>query len=136
MNLALSVTDLFETAVSIGFLPQITLPTRIGEAGYRRYLIDNIFTNAIEATISGTLLTDMTDHKAIFTSVNDVQYKERIPKYKKIEVIANLSMPISLMNYNKWTYTTHWMPIHNLIQMIIMKYVNGYLCMLETNTFL
>ena len=32
--------DFFETAVSIGFLPQITLPTRIGEAGYRSSLID------------------------------------------------------------------------------------------------
>ena len=64
--------------IIIGFLPQITLPTRIGEAGYRSSLIDNIFTNAIDAiehTISGTLLTDITDHKAIFTSVNNVQYK-------------------------------------------------------------
>ena len=46
-----------ETAVSIGFLCQITLPTRIDEAGYRRSLIGNIFTNAIDAiehTISGT----------------------------------------------------------------------------------
>ena len=87
--------DFFETAVSIGFLPQITLPTRIGEAGYRSSLIGNIFTNAIDAieqTISGTLITDITDHKAIFTSVNDVQYKELIPKYKKIEVTDNLSM--------------------------------------------
>ena len=41
--------DFFETAASIGFLPQITLPTRIGEAGYRSSLIDNIFTNAIDA---------------------------------------------------------------------------------------
>ena len=87
--------DFFETAASIGFLPQITLPTRNGEAGYRSSLIDNIFTNAIDAielTISGTLLTDITDRKAIFTSVNDVQYKERIPKYKKIKVRDNLSM--------------------------------------------
>ena len=73
--------DFFETEVSIGFLSQITLPTRIGEAGYRSSLIDNIFANAIDAieqTISGTLLTDITDYKAIFTSVNDVQYEERI----------------------------------------------------------
>ena len=70
--------DFFETAVSIGFLPQITLPTRISEAGYRSSFIDNIFTNAIDAieqTIFGTLLTDITDHKAIFTSIKDVQYK-------------------------------------------------------------
>ena len=67
----------FETAVSIGFLTQITLPTIIGEAGYRSSLIDNILTNvidAIEHTIYESLLTDITDHKAIFTSVNDVQY--------------------------------------------------------------
>ena len=71
------------------FSPQLTLPTRIGEAGYRSSSIYNIFTNAIDATeqtISRTLLTDITDHKAIFTSVNDVKYKERIPKYKNIEV--------------------------------------------------
>ena len=71
--------DFCETSVSIGFLPQITSPTRIGEAGYRSSFIDNIFTNAIDAiehNLSGTLLTDITDHKAIFTSVNDVQYKE------------------------------------------------------------
>ena len=87
--------DFFETAMSIGFLPQITLPTIIGEAGYRSPLIDNIFINvidAIEQTISGTLLTSITDHKAICTSVNDVQYKERIPKYNKIEVRDNISM--------------------------------------------
>ena len=47
---------------------------------------------SIEQTISGTFLTDFTDHKAIFTSVNDAQYKERIPKYKKIEVRDHLSM--------------------------------------------
>ena len=85
----------FETAVSIGVLSQITLPTRIGEAGYRSYLIDNIFTcaiDAIEQTIPGTLLPDITDHKTIFTSVKDVQYKEQIPKYKKIEVRDNLFM--------------------------------------------
>ena len=55
-----------ETAVPIGFLPHTTLPTRIGEAGYRSSLIDNIFTNSIDAiehTISGTLLTYITDHK-------------------------------------------------------------------------
>ena len=83
------VTIFLETAVSIGFLTQITLPTRVDEAGYQNSLIDNIFTNTIdtiEQTISGTLLTDITDHKAIFTSVNDVQYKGQIPKYKKIEV--------------------------------------------------
>ena len=87
--------DFFETAVSIGFLPKITLPTIIGDAGYRSSLIDIIFTNAndaIEQTISGTLLTNITDHKTIFTSVSDVQYKERIPKYKKFEVRDNLSM--------------------------------------------
>ena len=57
--------------------------------------MDNIFTNAIdtiEQTISGTLLTDIIDHKSILISGNDVQYKERILKYKKIEVRDNLSM--------------------------------------------
>ena len=39
----------FETAVSIVILPQGTLPTRIGEADCRSSLIDNIFTNAIDA---------------------------------------------------------------------------------------
>ena len=69
-----------ETAASIGFLPQITLPTRIGETGYRRSLKENIFfTNAIDAkeyTILGTLLPDTTDQEAFFPSVNNVQYKE------------------------------------------------------------
>ena len=57
--------------------------------------VDNIFTNVIdtiEQTISGTLLTAIIDHKAIFTFFNDVQYKEGIPKYIKIEVRDNLSM--------------------------------------------
>ena len=64
--------DFLETAVSIGFLPQITSPIRIGEAGYRSSLIDNIFTNAIDAieqTIPGTLLTDITDHKTILCCI-------------------------------------------------------------------
>ena len=83
--------DFFETAVSIGFLPKITLPTRIGEAGYRSSLIDSIFTNAIDAikqTISGTLLTYITDHKAIFTSVNDI-FPEKLKSSKVIPIFIS-----------------------------------------------
>ena len=58
-------TNIFETAVSIGSCD-------------RSYLINNIFTNSVDAivqTISRILLKDITDYKAIFTSANDVQYK-------------------------------------------------------------
>ena len=95
ININQLYSEFFDTVISSGFIPMITLPTRISETGNRSTLIDNIFTNVIdrtEQTISGNLLIDITDHKAIFTSVNDSQYKERMPKHIEIEVRDEHSM--------------------------------------------
>ena len=76
--------DFFETSV---FLPQITLPTRISEAGYRSSLTDNIFTNAIDAieqTVSGTLLTDMTDPKQSLLLLTMYNIKNKFLNIRKL----------------------------------------------------
>ena len=54
------------------FFPRITLPTRIQPPSFS--LVDNILTNEIDKntdSISGLLINDLSDHKIIFTFLND-----------------------------------------------------------------
>ena len=72
-----------------GFVPRITLPTRICESGNRITLIENIFTNIIDENnmhTSGNLLNAITDHKAIFTLLDSIKYNDPPPKFIKTEV--------------------------------------------------
>ena len=51
----------FDTIISLGFIPKITLPTRISE--HSRNLIDNIFTiNIDKRDSSDILLNQISDH--------------------------------------------------------------------------
>ena len=68
---------------SYGFLPQILQPTRI--QGDSATIIDNIFTNTSNnKTLSGNILTDLSDHFSQFVSVPRVKidYKN-ITMYKR-----------------------------------------------------
>ena len=79
----------FENIILCGFVPRITLPTRICESGSQGTLIDNIFTNIIDESkmhASGNLLNDITDHKAIFTLVDSIKYNDPPPKLINTEV--------------------------------------------------
>ena len=64
-----SVTAQFiESLFAFGFLPMITKPTRI--TAHSATLIDNIFTNnTTVSSKSGLIISDMSDHLPIFSSV-------------------------------------------------------------------
>ena len=62
-----------ENVLSIGMLPQLTLPTRLAE--HSASLIDNIFTNCTDNNIvkfSGTLVSDSSDHLPSFFCMNNI----------------------------------------------------------------
>ena len=62
----------FDEIISQGFIPKITLLTRISE--HSSTLIDNIFTSNIdEKESSGILLNQISDHQMIFTLINRKQ---------------------------------------------------------------
>ena len=68
------------------FFPKITLPTRIQPPSFS--LNDNILTNEIDKnidSISGLLINDLSDHKTIFTFLNDKSYLVKADKFIDIE---------------------------------------------------
>ena len=87
----------FDSILSKGFYPNITLPTRLSAASNFtcNTLIDNILTNDIEEknkSKSGILINDISDHKMIFTYYENCTYIEEIKKTVEIEVINELSL--------------------------------------------
>ena len=60
--------EYFDEVVSQGFIPRITLPTRISEQSGT--LIDNIYINNTDERVSsGILMNQISDHQMIFTSI-------------------------------------------------------------------
>ena len=87
----------FDSVISNGFFPRITLPTRLSEAinTSSNTLIDNILTNNIEENYrakSGILINDISDHKIIFTYQENNAYTEKSEKYVTIENMSEHSM--------------------------------------------
>ena len=74
--------------MSVGFIPNITLPTQISETAAT--LIDNIFTNNIEKShISGVLSTHFSDHQMIFTILKtNFRDSNNSKKYVEIELTS------------------------------------------------
>ena len=67
--------DYFDNVISTGFFPKITLPTRIQENSST--LIDQIWSNNLEENIkskSGIIINDISDHKMIFTFIENTAY--------------------------------------------------------------
>ena len=56
---------IFENLVSAGYLPKISLPTRITD--HSATLIDNIFGNRIDNNESGIIINNISDHQMIYT---------------------------------------------------------------------
>ena len=78
--------DYFDNVISTGFFPKITLPTRIQESSST--LIDQIWSNNLEENIkstSGIIINDISDHKMIFTFIENTAYVEKHEKYIKVE---------------------------------------------------
>ena len=76
--------EYFDEVVSQGFIPRITLPTRISEQSST--LIDNIYTNNIdERESSGILLNQISDHQMIFTLIENFSYVTQAPKFVEVQ---------------------------------------------------
>ena len=85
--------DYFESIYSKGFFPRITMPTRIQPPSFS--LIDNILCNSLDdaaKSVSGVLITDISDHKMIFTVHPNNSVKQKIDKFIEIEKRDQLSM--------------------------------------------
>ena len=86
--------EYFDEVVSQGFIPRITLPTRISEQSST--LIDNIYTNNIdERESSGILLNQISDHRMIFTLIENFSYVTQAPKFVEIQT----NDPESIQNF-------------------------------------
>ena len=85
--------DYFDSVISSGFFPKVTLPTRIQDNS--NTLIDQIWSNNLEENIkskSGIIINDISDHKMIFTYIENTTYIEKIGKFIKIERKSQTAM--------------------------------------------
>ena len=93
----------FDGNLSSGFLPTITLPTRISE---RSTLIDNIFSNKQEKIkFAGILINQISDHQAVIVNINQTLPSNKT-KYITIysnsaESKMNFEMTLHLKTYTK-----------------------------------
>ena len=87
----------FENFVTAGYLPRITLPTRITD--HSATLLDNIFTNVLEEHTLGFIINSISDHQMIYTYKNvEIQHtctKSCTNRYIEIEKNA----PHSIQNF-------------------------------------
>ena len=87
-------SEYLDEVVSQGFIPRITLPTRISEQSST--LIDNIYTNNIdEGESSGILLNQISDHQMIFTLTKKFSYVTQVTKFVEIQI----NDPDSIQNF-------------------------------------
>ena len=56
--------EYLESLFTLGFSPVITLPTRLTSSSAT--LIDHIYTNKLQSTNSGIIITDVADHIGVF----------------------------------------------------------------------
>ena len=77
----------YENLETAGYLPRITLPTRITD--HSATLLDNIFTNVLEDHTSGVKINSISDHQMIYIYKNvKIQHtKSCINRYIEIERI-------------------------------------------------
>ena len=77
--------DFFQVIMSNGFVPRITLPTRLSHSSST--LIDNIFVklsnNFCEAT-AGILMNNISDHQPCFITLDYLKLRQRKSRYIKI----------------------------------------------------
>ena len=82
----------YENITSCGFIPKITLPTRICDT--TSTLIGNVYTNAIDKShISGILIHPISDHQMYFCVLDETyQRLNNKPKYIEFEKLNGTSM--------------------------------------------
>ena len=100
------VSEFLETFVSHSFEPLIRNPTRISDTS--SCLIDNIFVNSNCDILSGTILSDVSDHLPVFSVLN-YPFTSKIENTnyvtKRIINEANINLFLGKLNEVNFSYT-------------------------------
>lgn len=88
----MGTTDFINNMYSIGLFPRITKPSRITRSSAT--LIDNIYSNIIDATVGGLFIQDISDHLPIFTNFH-YNPKGNFVK-KKTQITFRLRNPVTV----------------------------------------
>ena len=122
----------YENIMQSGYLPQITLPTRLGS----NTLIDNIFTNNIQRSHPNCILQHkLSDHQAMICILKNRTPMKRGDRHIEIETInlrtlENLRNDLSLGTiYTKLDTNEHSDPNHNceIFLIILTKCKNKHM---------
>ena len=84
--------NFYKNITSSGFIPKITLPTRICDTA--SFLIDSVYTNAIDKShVCGILIHPISDHQMYFCVLDETYKKlKNKPKYIEFEKLNETSM--------------------------------------------
>ena len=80
------INDYFETIISNGFIPKISLPTRITDTSAT--LIDNIFiklSDNFSTATAGILYQRISDHQPCFVTLDFLNIPVKTPRYIKVQ---------------------------------------------------
>ena len=69
--------------VSAGYLPRISLPTRVTD--HSATLIDNIFSTVLDDSKSGVITNNISDHQMIYTYSTEKKYSPHQSKFIEVE---------------------------------------------------
>ena len=100
LNSIVSGTNFFNIMATSYLKPHILISTRLNNEGYFTSLIDNIFCNTNNKSISGTIAYDISDHLPIFFSTynnknnnsNNNNYKYVIKQTMHIRNVTKLNI--------------------------------------------
>jgi endonuclease/exonuclease/phosphatase family metal-dependent hydrolase len=96
------VNSFFETMVTNGLIPKITLPTRISD--FSATLIDNCFvkiSSNFSETTAGILNCNISDHQPYFVTLDYLNYSQASSKYVKVYTntdVAKNNFKLELVN--------------------------------------
>ncbi len=103
----MGTTDFINTMYSIGLFPRITKPSRITRSSAT--LIDNIYSNIIDATVGGLFIHDISDHLPIFTNFH---YNLRRNPVKKTLTTFRLRNPETVESLKMDLMRQTWEPVY------------------------
>ena len=117
------VTDFLDLLMVNSIYPMIHFPTRITENSCT--LIDNIFTNNLEYLLSGTIISDISDHLPIFLINNDKTVKNTNDTYFKRDFSdRNIKFFAEKLSNIKWTSNSN--NVNKIYDCFLSNYVDVF----------
>ena len=120
--------DFFDTMLASSFIPLITRPTRL--SSHSNTLIDNIFSNVDKETISGVILSDISDHCPIFARIlsffGNNSCSPAVKMVRKItpEKIIRLKDKLKLLDWSEVLVTNDTNTSYNNFMNILNNSIN------------